>query len=49
MRQNPIIPILRRAEVALITSQVGSRWLFVPGTYRGFDYVDDGERGGRRP
>jgi acyl-CoA synthetase (AMP-forming)/AMP-acid ligase II len=39
VRQNPIIPVLRRAEVALITSQVGSRWLFVPGTYRGFDYV----------
>jgi cyclohexanecarboxylate-CoA ligase len=38
-RQNPIIPMLRRAEVALITHQVGSRWLIVPGTYRGFDYT----------
>jgi acyl-CoA synthetase (AMP-forming)/AMP-acid ligase II len=39
VRQNPIIPILRRAEVSLITRQVESRWLFVPGTYRGFDFV----------
>jgi acyl-CoA synthetase (AMP-forming)/AMP-acid ligase II len=39
VRQNPIIPILRRAEVSLITSQVGSRFLFVPGVYRGFDHV----------
>lgn len=40
VRQNPIIPILRRAEVRLITEQVGSRWLFVPGVYRNFDYVE---------
>ena len=39
-RQNPIIPILRRAEVKLITSQLDSRWLIVPGTYRDFDYVE---------
>jgi cyclohexanecarboxylate-CoA ligase len=39
VRQNPIIPILRRAEVSLITRQVGSRWLIVPSTYRGFDFV----------
>jgi cyclohexanecarboxylate-CoA ligase len=39
-RQNPIIPILRTAEVKLITSQLGSRWLIVPGTYRGFDHVE---------
>src|SRR5262245_33072018 len=38
VRQNPIIPILRRAEVALITAQVHSRFLLVPGVYRGFDY-----------
>jgi acyl-CoA synthetase (AMP-forming)/AMP-acid ligase II len=38
-RQNPIIPILRRTEVALITAQLQSEWMFVPGTYRGFDYV----------
>ena len=46
-RQNPILPILRRAEVALISGQVDSRWLVVPGEYRGFDFVDDGQ-GGRR-
>ena len=40
VRQNPILPILRRAEVAQITAQVGSDWLFVPGVYRGFDYVE---------
>lgn len=40
VRQNPIIPILRRAEVSLITRQVSSRWLFVPGTYRGLDFVE---------
>jgi acyl-CoA synthetase (AMP-forming)/AMP-acid ligase II len=39
IRQNPIIPILRRAEVSLITSQVRSRFLFVPGVFRGFDHV----------
>ncbi len=42
VRQNPIIPILRRTEVGLITRQVGSRWLMVPGTYRGFDFVEMG-------
>jgi cyclohexanecarboxylate-CoA ligase len=40
VRQNPIIPILRRAEVSLITRQVDARWLIVPGTYRGFDFVE---------
>ena len=40
VRQNPILPILRRAEVAQITAQVGSDWLFVPGVYRGFDFVE---------
>ncbi len=39
VQQNPIIPILRRAEVGPITEQLGTRWLFVPGVYRGFDYV----------
>ena len=39
VRQNPILPILRRAEVGLITGQVGSNWLIVPGDYRGFDFV----------
>ncbi len=40
VRQNPIIPILRRAEVAPITRQVASRWLIVPGVHRGFDFAD---------
>jgi cyclohexanecarboxylate-CoA ligase len=40
VRQNPILPILRRAEVALITAQVKSSWLIVPGVYRGFDFVE---------
>ena len=30
VRQNPIIPILRRAEVSLITAQVGSTWRSSP-------------------
>jgi acyl-CoA synthetase (AMP-forming)/AMP-acid ligase II len=40
VRQNPILPILRRAEVGLISRQVGSRWLLVPGVYRGFDFAE---------
>jgi acyl-CoA synthetase (AMP-forming)/AMP-acid ligase II len=39
VRQNPIIPVLRRAEVSLITEQVASRWLIVPGIYKGFDFT----------
>ena len=39
VRQNPILPILRRAEVSLITGQVDSGWLVVPGVYRGFDFA----------
>jgi acyl-CoA synthetase (AMP-forming)/AMP-acid ligase II len=37
--QNPIIPILRRAEVGLIFEQLASDFLIVPGTWRGFDYA----------
>jgi acyl-CoA synthetase (AMP-forming)/AMP-acid ligase II len=37
--QNPVIPILRRAEVSQIVDQLESAWLFVPGTWRGFDYA----------
>lgn len=40
VRQNPIIPILRRTEVGHITRQVDSNWLIVPGTYRNFDFVE---------
>jgi acyl-CoA synthetase (AMP-forming)/AMP-acid ligase II len=38
IRQNPILPILRESEVGLITNQLQSRWIIVPGTYRGFDH-----------
>ena len=36
--QNPILPILREREVAFITEQTGSRFLFVPRVFRGFDF-----------
>ena len=36
--QNPIIPILRRREVAFITTQTRAELLIVPGVWRGFDY-----------
>jgi acyl-CoA synthetase (AMP-forming)/AMP-acid ligase II len=36
--QNPIIPVLRRAEVGQIVEQVGSDWLVVPGVWRNFDF-----------
>jgi acyl-CoA synthetase (AMP-forming)/AMP-acid ligase II len=39
VRQNPIVPILRRTEVGLITHQVHSDFLVVPGTYRQFDFT----------
>jgi cyclohexanecarboxylate-CoA ligase len=37
-KQNPIITILRRVEVALIVEQLASEWLIVPSVWRGFDY-----------
>jgi acyl-CoA synthetase (AMP-forming)/AMP-acid ligase II len=37
--QNPIIPILRRREVAFITSQTKAELLIVPAVWRGFDYT----------
>ena len=37
--QNPILPILREREVDFITRQLGSRHLFVPGVFRGFDFA----------
>jgi cyclohexanecarboxylate-CoA ligase len=37
---NPIIPIYRRREVEFILREAGSRVLFVPATFRGFDYVE---------
>ncbi|MGE0308425.1 MAG: class I adenylate-forming enzyme family protein [Acidimicrobiia bacterium] len=36
--QNPIIAILRRAEVSLILDQLQSQWFVIPGVWRGFDY-----------
>ncbi|MGE0306396.1 MAG: AMP-binding protein, partial [Acidimicrobiia bacterium] len=36
--QNPIISMLRRAEVGHIIEQLSSRWLVVPGVWRGFDH-----------
>jgi acyl-CoA synthetase (AMP-forming)/AMP-acid ligase II len=38
-RQNPIIPILRRREVAFITAQTKAELLIVPGVWRNFDYT----------
>jgi acyl-CoA synthetase (AMP-forming)/AMP-acid ligase II len=37
--QNPIIPMLRAAEVEFLTRQVGASLLVVPRTYRGFDHA----------
>jgi acyl-CoA synthetase (AMP-forming)/AMP-acid ligase II len=36
--QNPVIPILRRREVGLITTQVGTQLLIVPDVWRGFEH-----------
>lgn len=36
---NPVLPNLRHHEVSLITAEVDSRVLVVPGEFRGFDYV----------
>lgn len=35
---NPIVPIYRGAEVGLILADCKSRLIFIPDTYRGFDY-----------
>jgi acyl-CoA synthetase (AMP-forming)/AMP-acid ligase II len=40
--QNPILPIYREREVAFVTGQTDARWLFVPSTWRGFDYAGMG-------
>jgi len=37
--QNPVIPILREAEVAHIVGQVGSELVITPEVWRGFDYA----------
>ncbi len=36
---NPIVPIYRGAEVGLILADCKSRLIFIPDTYRGFDYA----------
>ncbi len=36
--QNPIIPVLRESEVALITTQLATELLIVPETWRGFSH-----------
>lgn len=36
---NPIVPINRDAEVTFMLRESGSRLMFVPGTFRGFDYA----------
>src|SRR5579862_3527610 len=38
--QNPIIHIYREREVAFALAQTGSRHLFIPGEWRGFDFSD---------
>jgi len=38
-RQNPIIPILRQADVGHIVGQLGSDVLITPAVFRGFDYA----------
>lgn len=38
--QNPIIPILREAEVAFITEQTAAEFLLVPEAWRGFGHGD---------
>ncbi|MGD9793557.1 MAG: class I adenylate-forming enzyme family protein [Acidimicrobiia bacterium] len=38
VKQNPIITMLRRAEVGLIVDQLHSDWLIVPINWRGFSY-----------
>ncbi|MHB8680602.1 MAG: class I adenylate-forming enzyme family protein [Acidimicrobiales bacterium] len=42
--QNPILHIYRERETAFALRQTGSRHLFVPGEFRGTDYVDMAER-----
>jgi acyl-CoA synthetase (AMP-forming)/AMP-acid ligase II len=37
--QNPVIPLLRRAEVGFIVGQIKSELLITPGVWRNFDYA----------
>jgi acyl-CoA synthetase (AMP-forming)/AMP-acid ligase II len=36
--QNPILPLYREHEVGAVLRETGARFLFVPGTFRGFDH-----------
>lgn len=36
---NPIVPIFREAEVGFMTGEMGSRMIFVPAVFRGYDHV----------
>ncbi|MGH2785528.1 MAG: AMP-binding protein, partial [Actinomycetota bacterium] len=38
--QNPILPIYREREVGFISRQAKSKLLFVPSTFRGFDFAE---------
>lgn len=42
--QNPIIPIYRDREFGFVTRQTGAKLLIVPGTFRGFDFTEMGDR-----
>jgi acyl-CoA synthetase (AMP-forming)/AMP-acid ligase II len=37
--QNPLVMMLRERELTFICRQAGSRWLLVPGTFRGTDHL----------
>src|SRR5436190_781921 len=44
VRQVPLLPIYRERELTFCLRQAGSKTLYVPGTWRGFDYVALAER-----
>ncbi len=38
--QNPIIPIYRQREVGFLLRETSAEWFLVPGSWRGFDYLE---------
>ena len=44
VRQVPLLPIYRERELTFCLRQAGAKTLYVPGTWRGFDYVALAER-----
>jgi acyl-coenzyme A synthetase/AMP-(fatty) acid ligase len=42
--QNPIIPIYRDREVGFLLRETAAEFFLVPGTWRGFDYLDMAQR-----